>query len=184
MLGKSTGTISTQKYPLAIDFSQFANAQSDASIEWLREVLSQVRRIRSEMNISPGKAIPLLYANGTMHQRELSEKFDAQITFLARTESQRWLENDEPEPASASAIVGEMKILIPLAGLIDLDAEKARLAKEIKRVEDENAKSTAKLAKFGERTPAAVVEQEKQRLKDFEQLLAGLREQLKRLDIA
>ena len=184
MLGKSAGSISTQKYPLSIDFSQFANAQSDASIEWLREVLSQVRRIRSEMNISPGKAIPLLYANGTSKQRELSRKFNAQIAFLARTESQRWLDAGESEPASASAIVGEMKILIPLAGLIDLDAEKARLAKEIKRIEGENAKSSAKLANFGEKTPPNVVEQEKQRLKDFEQLLSGLREQLKRLDNA
>jgi valyl-tRNA synthetase len=184
MLGKSTASVSTQKYPLAADFSEFADTQSDASIEWLREVLTQVRRIRSEMNIAPGKTIPLLYANGTPNQRDLSQKFNAQIAFLARAESQRWLDTDESEPASASAIVGEMKILIPLAGLIDLDAEKTRLAKEIKRIEGENAKSTAKLANFGEKTPAAVVEQEKQRLKDFEQLLAGLREQLKRLDDA
>ena len=184
LLGKSAGSISTQRYPLAIDFAQFANTQSDASIEWLREVLSQVRRIRSEMNISPGKAIPLLYANGTSYQRELSQKFNAQIAFLARAESQRWLDANGSEPASASAIVGEMKILIPLAGLIDLDAEKSRLSKEIKRIQSESAKSTAKLANFGERTPPAVVEQEKQRLKDFEQLLAGLREQLKRLDTA
>ena len=136
------------------------------------------------MNIAPGKTIPLFYASGTRNQRDLSQKFNAQIAFLARAESQRWLDAGESEPASASAIVGEMKILIPLAGLIDLDAEKIRLAKEIKRVEGEIAKCTAKLANFGEKTPAAVVEQEKQRLKDFEQLLAGLREQLKRLDNA
>jgi valyl-tRNA synthetase len=184
MLGKSGASISTQSYPQSSSYTHFIDGVAEESIEWLREVLTQVRRIRSEMNIAPGKTIPLLYANGTPNQRDLSRKFNAQIAFLARAESQRWLDASESEPASASAIVGEMKILIPLAGLIDLNAEKTRLAKEIKRIEGENAKSTAKLANFGERTPATVVEQEKQRLKDFEQLLAGLREQLKRLDDA
>ena len=182
MLGKKGASISTQRYPASSDYAPFIDGVAEESIEWLREVLTQVRRIRSEMNIAPGKAIPLLYANGTPHQRELSRKFDAQIAFLARTESQRWLDSGESEPASAAAIIGDMKILIPLAGLIDLGAEKARLAKEIKRLEGESAKSAAKLANFGARTPLAVVEQEKQRSKDFEQLLAGLREQLKRLE--
>jgi valyl-tRNA synthetase len=184
MLGKSGASISTQTYPQSSSYTYFIDGIAEESIEWLREVLTQVRRIRSEMNIAPGKTIPLLYANGTPNQRDLSQKFNAQIAFLARAESQRWLDANESEPASASAIVGEMKILIPLAGLIDLDAEKTRLAKEIKRIEGENAKSTTKLTNFGERTPATVVEQEKQRLKDFEQLLTGLREQLKRLDDA
>jgi valyl-tRNA synthetase len=184
MLGKSGASISTQSYPQSSSYTHFIDGVAEESIEWLREVLTQVRRIRSEMNIAPGKTIPLFYASGTRNQRDLSQKFNAQIAFLARAESQRWLDAGESEPASASAIVGEMKILIPLAGLIDLDAEKIRLAKEIKRVEGEIAKCTAKLANFGEKTPAAVVEQEKQRLKDFEQLLAGLREQLKRLDNA
>ncbi len=184
MLGKKGTSISTQRYPASSDYAPFIDGVAEESIEWLREVLTQVRRIRSEMNIAPGKAIPLLYANGTPQQRELSRKFGAQIAFLARTESQRWLGAGESEPASAAAIIGDMKILIPLAGLIDLGAEKARLAKEIKRLEGESAKSAAKLANFGAKTPLAVVEQEKQRLKDFEQLLAGLREQLKRLDNA
>jgi valyl-tRNA synthetase len=74
-------------------------------------------------------------------------------------------------------------VLIPLAGLIDLDAEKARLGKEIKRVEGEIAKCNGKLgnATFVANAPAAVVEQERQRLADFTSTLAGLREQLARL---
>jgi len=74
-----------------------------------------------------------------------------------------------------------MKLLIPLAGLIDLSAEKARLEKEINRLDGELAKSSAKLANFGERTPPAVVEQEKQRVVGFTTTLTGLREQLGRL---
>ena len=183
MLGKSGGSISTQKYPLATDFAEFADAQADASVEWLRQVLTQIRRIRSEMNIAPGKTIPILYANGNSTHRALSQKFEAQIAFLARAESQRWLGENEAEPASAAAIVGDMRVLIPLAGLIDLGAEKSRLTKEIKRVEGEIAKCNGKLsnANFVANAPKEVVEQEKQRLADFGAQLEGLKDQLGKL---
>ncbi len=181
MLGKSGGSISTQKYPLAAEFIEFADAQADESVEWLRQVLTQIRRIRSEMNIAPKKAIPILFANGNSLQHELSQKFSSQIAFLAVAESQRWLADGEAEPASAAAIVGEMRILIPLAGLIDLGAETARMEKEIKRIEGEHAKSTAKLANFGPKTPATVVDQERERVATFTAQLNTLREQLTRL---
>ena len=135
------------------------------------------------MNISPARQIPILWVGGTEFQRELAGKFALQIELLARTESQRWLGADESEPAAAAAIVGEMKVLIPLAGLIDVGSEKARLAREIKRVEGEIAKCKAKLsnANFVQNAPAEVVAQEQQRLKDFETTLAALNEQLDRL---
>jgi valyl-tRNA synthetase len=181
MVGKSGSSISTQKYPLAAEFAEFADAQADESVEWLRQVLTQIRRIRSEMNIAPKKAIPVLFANGNSLQHELSQKFASQVAFLAVAESQRWLSDREAEPASAAAIVGEMRILIPLAGLIDLGAEKARLEKEIRRIEGEHAKSTTKLANFGPKTPAAVVDQERERVASFTAQLNTLREQLARL---
>ncbi len=178
-LGITAGSISTQVYPRAADFA--TDDAASAEIEWLKAVLGQIRRIRGEMNIAPGKTIPLLFANGNALDRARTEKFGAQIAFLARTESQRWLDGSEAEPASAAAIVGEMKLLIPLAGLIDLDAEKLRLDKEIKRIDGEIAKCSTKLANFGERTPPAVVEQERQRLAEFGSTVAGLREQAVRL---
>jgi valyl-tRNA synthetase len=175
-------SIATQRYPLASELSR--DAAAAAEIEWLKSVLTGIRRIRSEMNISPGKPIPLLFASGTDSDRTRTSKFAAQIDFLARTELQRWLEAGEPEPASATAIVGEMKILIPLAGLIDVAAEKARLVKEIKRIEGEVAKCKGKLsnANFVQNAPAEVVTQENQRLKDFDTTLVALSEQLGRLE--
>jgi len=181
-LGIAGASISTQPYPelpMLVDVPL-----TDASVHeigWLQEVLGQVRRIRSEMNIAPSKPIPLLYTGGNARDRERAAKFASQIAFLARTESQRWLDAGETEPASAAAIVGEMKVLIPLAGLIDLDAEKARLEKEIKRVEGEIGKNNAKLANFGPNTPPAVVEKETQRLAEYTTTLSGLRAQLDKL---
>jgi valyl-tRNA synthetase len=177
----ATPSVSLQAYPRAADIPADANAA--AEIEWLKAVISQLRRIRSEMNLAPNKTIPLLYAAGNAQDRARAEKFGAQIAFLAKVESQRWLDTGEREPAASAAIVGELKLLIPLAGLIDLGAEKARLAKEIARLDGEIAKSNGKLgtATFVANAPAAVVEQERQRLAGFTSTLDSLREQLRKL---
>ncbi|MHB8679445.1 MAG: valine--tRNA ligase, partial [Rudaea sp.] len=135
LLGLKESSITQRSYPRAADFS--ADAAAEAETEWLKAVVSSVRRIRSEMNISPGRSIPLLFAAGNASDRARAEKFSTQIAFLAKAESQRWLAAGEAEPASAAAIVGNLKLLIPLAGLIDIGAEKARLAKEIQRLQGE-----------------------------------------------
>lgn len=180
-LGIESGSLMLQSYPQAGEFKAGVDAAAVADVEWLKSVLGEIRRIRSEMNIAPGKQIPLLLAAGNAADRACVKKFSAQIAFLARTESQRWLEPGEGEPACAAAIVGEMKLLIPLAGLIDLDAEKARLAKEITRLEGELAKSEKKLANFGDKTPAQVVEQERQRVAEFSATLQAMQGQMIKL---
>ena len=182
-LGIDGDSVSMRAYPLAADFADASDAKAIADIEWLRAVLSGLRRIRSEMNIAPGKQIPLLYAGGDASDRERTARFAAQTGFPARTASQRWLEAGEAEPAAAAAIVGELRVLIPLAGQFDLDAEKARLDKEIRRIEGEIGKCNGKLgnATFVANAPAAVVDQERQRLADFTGTLAALREQAARL---
>ncbi len=166
-------------YPRADEYA--VDTTASAEIEWLKAVLAEVRRIRSEMNIAPGKTIPLLFANGDAEDRRRAGKFAPQIMFLARCETPRWLAAGAGQPAAAAAVVGTLRVLIPLAGLIDVDAEKVRLGKEIQRLEGEIAKSTAKLANFGERTPAPVIEQERNRLADWNSKLDALREQAARL---
>ncbi|MBO9665150.1 valine--tRNA ligase [Dokdonella sp.] len=180
LLGLKETSITQRSYPRTEELPA-DDAAASADVEWLRAVLTQIRRIRSEMNIAPGKAIPLLYANGGATDRARTDEFAAQIAFLAKAESQRWLDAGEAEPAAAAAVVGEMKLLIPLAGLIDLAAERARLEKEIKRLDGEIAKSSAKLANFGPKTPPNVVEQEKQRVAEFGATLAALQEQSAKL---
>jgi hypothetical protein len=168
-LGIGGNSVAARPYPLAAEFAGASDAAAVADIEWLKAVLGEIRRIRSEMNIAPGKQIPLLFAKGTAADRTRVERFAEQIAFLARTESQAWLDAGQQEPASASAIVGELRVLIPLAGLIDIEAEKARLNREIKRIEGEIAKCNGKLgnATFVANAPAAVVEQERGRLAEM-----------------
>ncbi|TAH46575.1 MAG: valine--tRNA ligase [Gammaproteobacteria bacterium] len=178
-LGIQGNSVASRPYPQAGEFTAEAAAVND--IEWLKSVLGEIRRIRSEMNIAPGKQIPLLFAKGNATDRARVERFAGQIAFLARTESQAWLDAGQQEPASASAIIGELRVLIPLAGLIDIDAEKARLAREIARLEGELAKAEKKLANFSDKTPAQVVDQERHRVTEFRTSLDGLREQLARL---
>jgi valyl-tRNA synthetase len=182
MLGK-TGSIATQALPQVADFARDEAAAAD--IEWLKAVLSGIRRIRSEMNINPAKLVPLVLEGGDAQERERHARFASQIAFLARIDpgAMRWLGAGEDAPAAAAAVVGELKLLIPLLGLIDVDAELKRLAKEIARLEGEIRKCEAKLgnANFVANAPAAVVEQEKQRIAEFSTTLNGLREQATKL---
>src|SRR6185503_7801601 len=175
-------SVYARPYPQASDFP--ADDAATAEIEWFKAVLSGIRRIRSEMNIAPGKTIPLLLAGGEATDRARAVKFAAQIAFLARTEAPQWIAPGAAEPAAAAAVVGSLRVLIPLAGLIDLGAEQARLAKEITRVEGEIKKCEGKLgnANFVANAPAEVVAQERQRIVDWNTQLAAMREQAGKLE--
>jgi valyl-tRNA synthetase len=174
-------SISTQAYPEPSAHA-FDDPKAVADVEWLQAVVANLRRLRSEMNLSPGKSITLLYAGGREQDRERAARFADAIAFLARTESQAWVDASTA-PAAAAAVVGDLTLLVPLAGLVDPDAERARLAREIKRVEAEIGKCRGKLGNdsFVANAPAAVVEQERQRQADFSSELAGLQQQLERL---
>jgi valyl-tRNA synthetase len=178
-LGLAGDTISTQPYPEFDASLQFVDAAGD--IEWLKGAVTQLRRIRSEMSIAPTRAVPLLLAGGDAADRARATRFEPALKFLARLESVTWLDGEPP--AAAAAVLGELRLLIPLAGLIDLGAERARLEKELKRVEGEIGKCQAKLGSetFVANAPPAVVAQERQRLADWNGQLGALREQLQRL---
>jgi valyl-tRNA synthetase len=180
-LGLSEGSLMQRPWPRAEDI--VADESATAEIEWFKSVLSGIRKIRSEMNISPGKIIPLLLADGNAGDRVRTNKFTAQICFLARVETPTWIEAGAEEPAAAAAVVGSLRVMIPLAGLIDVDAEKARLAKEISRIEIEIRKCEGKLdnERFVANAPAEVVAQERQRIADWNITLKALREQSAKL---
>jgi valyl-tRNA synthetase len=182
-LGLPEGSLATQQLPQAAGFAVDEAAVAD--IGWLKAVLSQVRRIRGEYNIAPSKLVALIFAGGDASDRERQARYADAIAFLARIDgaAMRWLGHGEEGPAAAGAVVGELKLLIPLMGLIDVDAERKRLAREIARIEAEIGKCEAKLGResFVAQAPPAVVAQERQRLAEFTTTLAGLREQADKL---
>lgn len=180
-LGIDGGTVSLRPYPVASDFAGQDYAQADADVEWLKTMVSALRRVRSELNVSPAKTIRLLLQDGSDHDRARVARFASSLSFLLKLDDIAWMEAGADAPASAAAVVGELKLLVPLEGLVDLDAERARLDKEIARVSGEKDKSEAKLAKFTDKVPPAVVEQERQRLADWSSQLAALHAQRAKL---
>ncbi|CTP82973.1 Valine-tRNA ligase [Xanthomonas translucens pv. poae] len=182
-LGIAAPTISLQPYPRAGDFDVSAYAGAEADIEWLKAMVSALRRVRSELNVPPSRLVPLLLQGGHAEDRARVQRFASQLKFLLRLEAIQWLDAAQDAPPAAAAIVGELRLLVPLEGLVDLDAERTRLDKEIKRVDAEIGKCNGKLgnATFVQNAPAAVVEQERARLADWTTQLAGLREQRAKL---
>ncbi len=168
-LGIVETTIMVRPYPQAGDFAGQDHAAAAADVEWLKAMVTALRRIRSELNVAPSKNVPLLLADCSAGDRERVARFDSQLRFLTRLESIDVLDDANASPAAATALVGELKLLVPLEGLVDLAAERARLDKELKRVDGEIAKCHGKLASetFVVNAPAAVVEQERKRLADW-----------------
>jgi len=179
-LGINAESFSLRAYPTAEEFAG-DYAQAEVDVEWFKTMVSALRRVRSELNVPPSKQVRLLLQGGQDADRSRLERFASQLRFLLKLESIDWLSADAVTPPAAAAIVGELKLLVPLEGLVDLDAERARLDKEIARVSSEKEKSEVKLSKFTDKVPAAVVEQERVRLIDWNSQLAGLLEQRAKL---
>ncbi|WP_353086893.1 valine--tRNA ligase [Stenotrophomonas sp.] len=179
-LGLTDDTISLRPYPTAEEFAgDFARAEAD--VEWLKSMVNALRRVRSELNVPPSKLVPLLLQGGNDDDRARMTRFTSSLSFLLKLERIEWLANGSDTPPAAAAIVGDLTLLVPLEGLVDLGAERARLDKEIARVESEKEKSETKLAKFTDKVPAAVVEQERVRLVEWTAQLDGLRSQRAKL---
>ncbi len=140
-------------------------AHASAHVTSLIEAVERVRSLRSQLGVSPARAVPLL-VEGTMDDSGLFQDIAPMLRALCRIERIDTLPfGAVPPPSAASPLFGAV-VHLPLAGLIDLDAERARLARELKRIESEIAKCEAKLgsATFVANAPAAVVAQERQRL--------------------
>ena len=152
-------------------------------IEWVKEFIVGVRQIRSGMDIKPSKPLPVLLQNASDMDISNLERNRHTIDFLARTESISVLNADDEAPESATALLGEMKLLIPMAGLIDKDAEIARLGKEIEKKKQDVMRIEGKLSnpKFVERAPEAVVAKEREKIAVIQTALKNFEEQLQRI---
>jgi valyl-tRNA synthetase len=174
-------TIMTQPFPR--HRRSLVNEEAEREMEWVRQFILGIRKIKGEMNIPPGTPVPVLLANTNAQDREWAVAARPYLDFLAKTASITVLAEGDEEPESALALVGEMKVLIPLAGLIDKEAELARLQKEIDRQAAEVDRIGKKLANpnFVDKAPETVVEKERGKMAAAESALAKLKEQAARI---
>jgi len=180
LAGTGGETIMRQSYPQPDEALIDESAMTE--IDWVKQFVLGVRKIRSGMNIDPRKMLPVLLQNGSETDQQRLDANRDFVTSLGRVESIEWL-GEQEGPESATALVGEMKVLIPMAGLIDKEAEQARLNKELERKRNEMERTEKKLgnASFVDKAPAAVVDKEKAKLEDARVMIRQLEEQLEKI---
>jgi len=185
LAGIQSDTIMLQAFP-QLDADKINHAAIN-EMQWLQQFVLGVRQIRSGYDIKPGKKLSVLLNKGTKNDAasdyERLKRNELILTNLARLESITWLDKQENIPESAIALVGAMQILIPMAGIIDVEAERERLKKEIDNNQNFVTKLEAKLSNdnFVSRAPEKVVELERQKLSDAQDKLNNLMEQLEKL---
>ncbi|WP_280540632.1 valine--tRNA ligase [Chromohalobacter sp. 11-W] len=170
-------SIMAQSWPQADQSRIDDNATRD--IEWLKGVIIAVRNIRAEMNIAPGKPLEALLTKGAEADRERLEAYRLFLSKLAKLDSITWLDDPDQAPLAATQLVGDMEVLVPMAGLIDKDVELARLAKEIDKQDKFIGGIEKKLGNesFISKAPAEVVEKERAKLADAQASRQHLSEQ-------
>jgi valyl-tRNA synthetase len=174
-------SIMRQPYP-AYRESQ-VNDEAEAEMQWVMQFILGIRKIKGEMDIAPGKPVPVLLGDSSKSDRAWAITHRPYLNFLARTESITVLEPGDAGPESATALVGNMKVLIPLAGLIDKDAELARLDKEMGRLRQDIERTEKKLANpsFVDKAPEAVVQKERDKLAKANAALTDLEAQAEKI---
>ena len=157
-------------------------AEARAELDWVVKLISEVRTVRAEMNVPPSRLAPLLLKDAAPESLARGARWMEAIGRMARASAFEALAGDVPA-GSAQAVVGEATVVIPLAGVIDLDAERARLAKERAKVADEAQKIAKKLsnADFVARAKEEVVEENRERLAAAEAEIERLDSALRRI---
>ncbi|HUS25669.1 MAG TPA: valine--tRNA ligase, partial [Candidatus Binatia bacterium] len=144
LAGKGGDTIMLQPYPQS-ESSRIDDA-AEADVAWLQGFVLGVRQIRGEMDLPPGKPLPVLLQNAAPADADRMQRLKDAAMFVARIEEPFFLEPDEPAPQSATALLGGLKILVPMKGLIDKDAELARLSRQIEKLAQEVTRGEAQLS--------------------------------------
>ncbi len=181
LAGRDGPTVMLAPYPRAGEYPP--DEASEREVGWIQAVVLAVRQIRGEMNIKPAQRIPVLLRGARPEELAWLERHRAYLERLAAIGSITVLAPGDAPPQCAKAHVGELTLLVPMAGLIDAAAEAERLAKLLARARLDLEKTRARLANesFVRNAPAAVVSAEREREADLERTAGGLATQLKRI---
>jgi len=179
--GISGATIMLQPFPESRHDTKQAAAVAD--IEWVRQFILGIRQIRGEMNLSPGKPLPVLLQHSTQADRTRASAYAPLLRRLGRVETITILDDDDEPPAAATALLGELRLLVPMQGIIDVDAERARLEKQQTRLRADLDRIRGKLDNpgFVNNAPRQVVTNETARAAEIAKSIAQLTEQLEKL---
>jgi valyl-tRNA synthetase len=174
-------TIMLQPYPEAAAWPR--DEQAEADMAWVQAFVLGVRQVRGEMNIAPGKPLAVLLQDAGPRDLACLATNEALLLRLARLESIQPLAPGAAAPPAATVLLGEMKLLVPMAGLIDAAAEIARLEKQQAKLQADLAKTRAKLDKpsFVDNAPPEVVDKERRRAEELGAAIANLDQQLERV---
>ncbi|MFV7769109.1 valine--tRNA ligase [Shewanella marisflavi] len=150
-----------------------------ADLEWVKQVIVAVRNIRAELNIAPSKPLNALLRSVSAQDKARVEANQTFFATLAKLESMTILADGDTAPMSTTQLVGEMELLIPMAGLIDVAAEMARIDKQLEKLAGEAKRIEGKLNNQGfvAKAPEAVIEKERAKLAEFQRDMDKLSEQ-------
>jgi valyl-tRNA synthetase len=181
LAGRRAPTVMLETYPKQEEFPPDETAERE--VAWIQAFILAVRQIKGEMNIPLSRRIAVLLKGASANDRAYADRHRAYLERLAGIDRLTVLEADAVAPESATALVGEMSVLVPMAGLIDAAAEAERLGKLLTKARQELAKTHSKLANenFVRNAPAEVVTTERERQADFERQVTSLTAQLERI---
>jgi valyl-tRNA synthetase len=173
-------SIMLQPFPEAGDLDE----QAEEDIGWLQKVLQGVRTIRAELNVSPGKVLDVAYQSGTDTDRERQKLFAGLLSGVGKIGTSQWLDDTADTSEYSVALVADLKVLVSLKGLVNLEDELARLGKLLNREMTDLKRSEGKLgnSRFVDNAPPAVVEQEKERLAAHTIKVEGFKDQISKLE--
>lgn len=182
ILSKDKSSLMSEPYP-EVD-TQLISEKAEAEIKWLQTFVLGIRQIRAQMNISPNKVLNCFVQDfNAVDQTYLNNNTNI-LKSLSKMQTINKLSPNDEAPESATALVGEMKILIPLAGLIDKEQEIVRLNKEIEKLNQQKAQFESKLnnEKFVSSAPKEIVNTERTRLASTQNTITDLSTQLKKMN--
>lgn len=182
LAGVEGDTIMQQAFPVADESKHDAAAETE--IAWLQSVITGIRNIRGEMGISPAKELDVLFKNGSDEDQRRLEDNRIFLSKLASLATITWLNAGDEAPMSATQLAGNMEVLVPMAGLIDKDAELNRLQKSLDKLKKEVSRVEGKLGneRFVSNAPADVIAKEREKLEDAKSAYDKLAEQYAKIE--
>jgi valyl-tRNA synthetase len=177
------GYDSLMEKPFPVSEPGLVSVDAEDELRWVQTFVLGIRQIRGEMNIPPSKLLPCFVQNYSSKDEKFLKGNDNILISLAKLENIEKIKHSEDAPESATALVGDMKILIPLSGLIDKDKEASRLLKEIDKLTKLESQFSNKLnnEKFISGAPEKVINNEKEKLRSTQSAIIDLSAQLNKI---